>query len=169
MSISSALAAGFIILASSPVGAALGVTKIRDRGVSLYHASFWFARAQLNNEGYADIERTTYGSVLGLDKDGQLIIKFADGRKFIKKAMKLADVRLIDARGAAVIVNSLRSENAKFEEYSDDQVVVWINDEPLNVRLIEAGVARPDPTPPTNIVDKAFAIYYWRKFYGTDS
>jgi hypothetical protein len=52
--------------------------------VSLYHATFWFARAQLNADGYADIERTTYGSVLGLDKDGQLIIKFADGRRFEK-------------------------------------------------------------------------------------
>jgi hypothetical protein len=94
-----AFAAGFISLASTSAGSALGITQVRDRGVSLYHAAFWFARAQLNDEGFANVERTTYGNLLGLDKDGLLIIKFADGRRFVKKTVKLADVRLTDPRG----------------------------------------------------------------------
>jgi len=60
-------------------------------------------------------------------------------------------------------------ENARFDIYGQEQVVTWIRNTPLNVKLIEAGVAKPDPKPPTNIFDLAFATYYWGIAKGRNS
>lgn len=161
--------AGFMAIPDTPTSSAMGIVKLQTRAVSLVRAARWYVRVQINTEGVASPVRVTYGSILGLDRQGALVISEAVGDRWQKTKVRLADVKLIDLRGAAMLVKEHRPENARFEIYDEEQAVVWIKGAPLNVKLIESGFAEPDPNPPTNIVDKAFATYYWRNFYGNDS
>lgn len=164
-----ALSAGFMAIPDTPTSNAMGLVRLQERATSLVRAVRWYVRVQVNTEGVASPKRITYGTVLGLDRHGNLVISEAVDDRWQKTKVRLADVKLIDVRGAATAVKEFRDENARFEIYEDEQAVVWINGWPLNVKLIESGFADPDPNPPTNIVDKAFATYYWRNFYGNDS
>jgi hypothetical protein len=158
---------GFMSIPPGPVAKATGVTQLQRRAASLYYAGFWFARVEINGQSAAPILSTNYGNVVGLDRRGRLIVSVPNGDRFGRVEVSLADVRLTDLRGAATLIKGVRDLDAKFEEYPGNQYVVWLNQIPLNVQLIEAGLAEPDPNPPTNIVDKAFATYYWRNFYGS--
>lgn len=156
----------FMMLPASPLMRAIGVTAAQTKVSSLYYAGFWYLRAQTNQEG-AEALQTTYGNIVGLDKEGSLVISVPVGDKFEQSKVLIADTKLTDLYGAAALVGQFRTEDAKFEIYENRQAVIWIRDVPFNVKLIEAGYAVPDPNPPTNIVDKAFATYYWRNFNGS--
>lgn len=166
MALTFALVVIFVAVPPSPLMRALGVTAGQKKVASLYYAGFWYVRASMNAEGINALQ-TTYGNLIGLDKSGQLIISVPSGGRFVESAVRIADTKLTDLYGAAALVGQLKSEDAKFEIYSDRQAVIWIRNVPFNVKLIEAGFAIPDPNPPTNIVDKAFATYYWRNFNGS--
>lgn len=160
--------AGFMSIPETPISTAMGIAKLQTRAISLVRAVRWYVRVQVNTDGVASPGRVTYGTVMGLDRQGNLVISEAIDDRWQKNKVRLADVKLVDLRGAAMAVKELRDQNARFEVYGDEQAVVWIKGSPLNVKLIESGFAEPDPNPPTNIVDKAFATYYWRNFYGYD-
>jgi hypothetical protein len=102
----------------------------------------------------------------GIDKNGKLVILTPDGDRFVQSTVRIADTRLTNLYGAAGAVADARTADARFDIYNNDEVVVWIRSAPFNVKLIEDGLAVPDPRPPTNIVDKAFATYYWRIWKG---
>lgn len=156
----------FMSLPASPLMRAIGVTTAQKKVASLYYAGFWYVRASTNAEGVNALQ-TTYGNIIGLDKDGSLVISVPVNGKFEQSKVLIADAKLNDLYGAAALVGQFRTEDAKFEIYEGRQAVVWIRNVPFNVKLIEAGYAVPDPNPPTNIVDKAFATYYWRNFNGS--
>lgn len=166
--VASLIFVGFMSIPRTPLTEATGVVALQRKVTDLYYAGMWFYRAQTNESGTAVAERTTYGNVEGLDKSGFLVVTVAGENDFVRERVSVADVKLTDLRSAAEFVRSFSGKSAKFEYYEDNQVVIWIDESPLNVKLIEAGVAVPEPNPPTNIVDKAFATYYWRSFYGTE-
>lgn len=159
----------FIAIPPSPLMNALGVVSGQKKLSSLYYAAFWSIRAYTNNDAGMPALHTTYGNMLGLDPSGKLVISVPSGSKFIQSKVQIADTKLTDLFGAASLIGQLRTEDAKFVIYPENQAVVWIREVPFNVKLIEAGYAIPDPNPPTNIVDKAFATYYWRNFKGAEN
>lgn len=156
----------FMSLPATPLMRAIGVSTAQKKVSSLYYAGFWYVRASTNAEGLQALQ-ITYGNIIGLDKDGSLVISVPVNGKFEQSKVLIADTKLTDLYGAAALVGQFRTEDAKFEIYEGRQAVIWIRDVPFNVKLIEAGYAVPDPNPPTNIVDKAFATYYWRNFNGS--
>ncbi len=156
----------FVSLPPSPLLRALGIAAAQKKVSALYYAVFWQVRAATNRDGGVPALQTTYGNMAGLDTSGKLVISVPAGNKFVQSRVNIADTKLVDLFGAAALIGQLRTEDAKFDIYHDNQVVVWIRNVPLNVKLIEAGHAIPDPNPPTNIVDKAFSTYYWRIFNG---
>lgn len=83
----------------------------------------------------------------GVDQAGKLIVTVPNGSKWVRHYFALADIDITDIYGEAQQVGALRLEDAKFEVYSDGQAVVWVRGVPFNVKLIESGVAKPDPTP----------------------
>lgn len=144
----------------------IGVTKAQKRCGALYHAAFWHMRAVLHQDSEGDKPHVVYGNMVGIDKNGQLVILTPSGDKFVQSTVRLADTALVDLYGAAASVAKESTADARFDIYNDKEVVVWIRSAPFNVQLIEEGHAKPDPRPPTNIVDKAFAAYYWRIWKG---
>lgn len=157
----------FMYIPSSPLMNVLGVTTGQRKLSALYYAAFWHARAATNQNAEARALRSMYGSLVGIDRSGQLIISIPVGNRFVQSVVHIADVKVTNIYGAAEMISGLRGEDAKFDFYPHDEVVVWVRGAPFNVKLIEAGHAIPDPSPPTNIVDKAFATYYWRILNGS--
>lgn len=158
----------FMSIPSLPLMRAIGVEAGQTKLAAAYYAAFWHARAATNQEAEAQATHSLYGSMVGIDKNGMLIISTPVGAKFLQSVVHIADVKVTDLYGTAEMIGELRGVDAKFDVYPNDQVVVWVRGAPFNVKLIEAGHAAPDPSPPTNIVDKAFATYYWRILKGAE-
>ncbi|KPB36979.1 Uncharacterized protein AC516_4040 [Pseudomonas amygdali pv. sesami] len=61
-----------------------------------------------------------------------------------------------------------RGQSLRFDLFSlptekYPRALIWNIDVPLNLDVIEEG-GGPDINPPTNVVDRIFANYYWRLF-----
>lgn len=155
-----AAAACFMALPESPLLEAMGVNGVQRRVSASFEAVYWSSRALIHT-GDDDVPVSVFGNVDGVASDGRLIVSVPEGAKWVHRRLALANAQVVDVYGAARIVGEVRSDNARFEIYPPDRAVVWIRAAPLNVKLIEAGVAKPDPNPRTNIFDLAFAAYYW--------
>jgi hypothetical protein len=150
----------FMLLPDSPILRAMGITGLQKRVSAAANGVYWSTRAMFHNN--IEVEHTQlYGNVDGIDQSGKIIITVPQGDKWVRLSFALANIEIADIYGVAQIAGSLRTESARFELYGNEYVVVWIRNTPLNVKLIEAGVANPAPRPPTNIFDLAFAAYYW--------
>lgn len=160
------IASVFAALPQNDFFRTIGVTKAQMRCSALYRAAFWHTRAVLHQDSEGDKPRVVYGNMVGIDKNGQLVILTPSGDKFVHSTVRLADTTLVDLYGAAAAVAKESTADARFDIYNENEVVVWVRSAPFNVKLIEDGHAKPDPRPPTNIVDKAFAAYYWRIWKG---
>ena len=150
----------FMLLPDSPMLRAMGITGIQKRVSATGNGIYWSTRASISQAGNPE-HIQAYGNIEGVDPTGKLIVSVPEGNKWVRKNLALANAEITDMYGAAQIVGSLRMENARFDIYGQDRVVVWIRNAPLNVKLIEAGAAKPDANPLTNIFDIAFAAYYW--------
>lgn len=160
------LGGSFAALPDNDFFRTIGVTGAQVRSGALYRATRWHMRAMVHQESDGAKPRVVYGNMVGVDKNGQLVILTPAGDRFVQSTVRIADTRLTNLYGAAAAVADARTADARFEFYNNDEVVVWIRSAPFNVKLIEDGHAVPDPRPPTNIVDKAFAAYYWRIWKG---
>lgn len=160
------LAAMFMAFPATPAARAIGVTTLQERVRAVANAGYWGARALLNRSGDETPQRR-FGNIEGVDPKGSVIVTQVEGAEWVQRLYGVADAQLTDLAGAARVLSAYRTENARLDIYPGDQAVLWVRGVPVNVKLIEAGVARPDPNPPTNIVDLAFATYYWRIAKGT--
>ena len=160
------LGGGFAALPENDFFRTIGVTGVQVRCGALVRAIRWQTRVLIHRESDGEQPRVVYGNMVGIDKNGQLVILTPVGDRFVQSTVRIADTRLTDLYGAAAAVAAARTADARFDFYNNYEVVVWIRSAPFNVKLIEDGHAEPDPRPPTNIVDKAFAAYYWRIWKG---
>lgn len=157
----------FLEIPETPTTRLLGISNGQDRVRSVFRGIYWSSRALLNRAGTEQPARI-YGNVEGIDPAGNLIVTVAQGDKWVERRYGVADTQILDLHGAARLVAEYRTKAARLDVYShQQQAVVWYAGVPLNVAMIEAGIARPDPNPPTNIVDLAFATYYWAVARGT--
>lgn len=160
------IGSAFAALPQNSFFEAIGVTKAQVRCGALYRAGFWHMRAMLHRDSEGDKPRVVYGNMVGIDTNGYLVILTPAGDKFVQSTVRLADTTIVNLYGAAAAVALESTADARFDIYNQNEVVVWVRSAPFNVQLIEEGHAKPDPRPPTNIVDKAFAAYYWRIWKG---
>ena len=93
----------FMALPALPLMRAIGVTAAQNKVSSLYYAAFWYIRAQTTKEGI-DALQTTYGNIVGLDKEGNLVISVPVGDKFEQSKVRIADTKLTDLYGAAALI-----------------------------------------------------------------
>lgn len=157
----------FMVLPESSLCRAIGVTTLQKKTSSFGNALYWTYRAKVGAD-HQEISslQIVYGNLVGVDKNGKILVATAQDDQFVNVAYSLADTVITDVYGVAKTIGSLKQENVKCELYGKDRAVIWIRGAPLNIKLIEEGVAKPDPNPPTNIVDMAFAAYYWARFKG---
>lgn len=158
------LLTAFFLIPQTRFFEAAGVSAVQRRAIALKNAAYWYSRARLHAGGDGLIFETKFGNVVKY-QDG-LHSSIPAGEVFQDVQFHLADVVVVSAAETDRIVQAVRFKDARFDIYDGDKAVVWIGNRPLNIALIEAGAAKPDPYPPTNIVDQAFASYYWSQFKG---
>lgn len=151
----------FFLLPANEFFRTVGVTSMQQRVDAFRRAIYWQARATVHASAGEAAPTVLYGNLLGIEADTSLIVSIPAGEAYEQRRLLLADVVVHDVHAAARTIARHRLSPAKFDVYGSQQAVVWIDQAPLNVRLIEEGAATPDPNPPTNIVDVAFARYYW--------
>ena len=152
----------FLMLPATPMLRAMGITGLQVRASALSNALYWTVRATLSNRPTPDEKPVIiYGNMEGVASDGRIIVTAPRGNQWVRLRLVVADTVITNIYGVAKQVGDLRLNDAKFEVYRGDQAVIWVNGVPLNVKFIESGVAKPDPSPPTDIIDLAFATYYW--------
>ena len=159
-----AVGAAATTLPNSEITRAMGLVALKERCAALRSAIYWESRAAMNpvSEQAPVID---FGFVVGIDYDGQVFLSVPLKSEFVQRKVKLADIQIVDLQGVATAIQDKHQLDAKIEMYGD-MAVIWIEGKPLNVELVNAGLAKPDPNPPTNIVDRIFATYFWNKAKG---
>jgi len=155
----------FFFIPSNSFFEATGVNEAQRRIFALKNAVYWYARSIIHSSVDGPEFRTRYGSIIRY-QSGSVVSSLPEGDRFEEFTLHLADVIIDSPVIAEAVIDSVRLKDARFEIYDKNKAVVWISNKPLNVALIEMGAAKPDPNPPTNIVDSVFASYYWSQFKG---
>ncbi|MEM8519090.1 hypothetical protein [Janthinobacterium sp. CAN_S7] len=146
----------------------LGAKALKTRVIAAKETTYWHVRAWKNSSAAPDITpERAYGFLKSVNRDSTLNITIIRNNKYETQRIQLADIIVNNANGLAAIVEMHKSDNAEFDLYPTGQkypyTVVWLDNEPFNLQIITAGIAKPDTTPPTNIVDRLFAEYYWKQ------
>lgn len=150
----------------------LGLQTTAARLAAGREAIFWTVRAwnhSKNDESTELNPKREYGYVQSVNRDATINITVVNGAEYVSKRVALADLVVGNPNVLANIVESHKHDSMEFAFYPGAKTaypytVIWLNDHPFNLTLITEGVAVPDRTPPTNIVDRLFASYYWQQF-----
>lgn len=111
----------------------------------------------------------TRGTLQKMRRDGKVNfdVVTVDGVKSLSGFF--ADLEITDLRGAASYIakNTFEKVSVDYYKYGDKvYVVVWFNDGvPVNEMLIKEGYAKAVGNPPTNIVNRLMAEYYFNKAF----
>ncbi|MBY8168143.1 hypothetical protein KW507_15825 [Vibrio fluvialis] len=108
--------------------------------------------------------------IKGYAKGGYVVLK-KPGRTIVQA--QLADLIIHDEIAVAKYINAFINKTVYVDYYEYDAdgerhnaIIVWEeNGAPINLSLIDSGLAKPITKPPTNIVHKLFAQYYLGKLF----
>ncbi|CAG0975723.1 hypothetical protein RHDC4_01570 [Rhodocyclaceae bacterium] len=171
-------AAVVIALLTGLVGIVTANTEFLDtlglrNAVARFHAGrqavFWTYRAWRSDNDSLDLDPThVYGFVESVNRDATVNITVVKDKQYQTQRIVLADLVITNPTKLATLIEAHKHDNMEFAFYPTNTeypyTVIWRNNEPFNLTLITEGAAIPDRTPPTNIVDRLFAIYYWKQF-----
>lgn len=163
-----------VVVSSPNLKSGLMPTKL----VALKEAIHWDIRAFLHSEdgfiallsGGSSYEPVyeTGGIVLGITKSGGVLIDTYSDENHVEAV--LADLIIDDPAGVAEFLNGYKYQHVLMDSYlveGDFMYVVRLRDgTPLNLLLIEKKLAHAHPNPPTSIVDRMMATYWWNVFNG---
>ena len=150
----------------------IGIPEVQDRIRSAQAAAYWYTRSRLVPREGRLMDKPQYGQMEGLTSDGRLVLRIADGAEWRQMALPFAGISLVDLYRSAIHVRALSGTSARFDIYDEPReesrysVVVWVHQKPVNLGLVEEGVAKPEPKPVTSIMDIAYAHYYWQQALG---
>jgi len=151
-------------ISGTGAGQALGLGDARHRVESGFKAGYWAIRAVRGSEN-AEESGLSFRGYIDRAQDDLLLVYLYEGKGRMRLIVRLANVR----EGSVNVedfAKTYRGQNLKFDVYRLPneryaRAVIWQRDIPLNLKVIErAGGAELNP--PTNVVDKVFASYYWR-------
>lgn len=159
-----------ISLPNNPLLSTLGITILQERSIALTKATYYSIRSMLHHDNaLAQAPVIVYGTLDGIQTDGRIQFTIPSGDHFEHKSTLLADVIVRSSPGAQSIVDRLKLEDVKFVVYKDAFSVLYVRDDIVNMMIIKEGFGEPVMNPSTNILDAAFAAYYWRIFKGIPS
>ncbi|WP_137922309.1 hypothetical protein [Hydrogenophaga sp. 2FB] len=157
------LLALIMAMPASPVMNAIGATDLQNKIRAVGQAAYWSYRVAVGRNA-VEKPKTLYGTVTGASNTGKVLMSIPVGSSFQVVEVMLANLDRETIHPGAMwkVVEEVKNQNARVDVYPDGRSVIWIRGLPLNLRVIEAGAAMPETNPVTNIVDKAFASYYWK-------
>jgi len=83
----------FLLLPDSPMLRAMGITGLQKRVSATTNGMYWSTRATFHREGESGYTQI-YGNVEGIDQSGKLIVTVAQGDKWVRYQLTLANVEI---------------------------------------------------------------------------
>lgn len=171
------LLCGFVFLAlpflpgvkSSPFGMKLNAFKeaVQWEVRAFKHSEDGFIALISGGSTYKP-ENETGGMLLGVTKEGNLVIDTYIDEKNIEAV--LADLIIDDPAGVARYLKQYKFQHVLLDTYTEKEQALHIvrlrDGTPLNLLLIQENLAHAHPNPPTSIVDRMMATYWWKVFNG---
>ena len=163
-----------IVMSSPSLKSTLMPTKL----IALKEAIHWDIRAFLHSEdgfvallsgssSYNPLNETG-GIVLGVTKSGGVLIDTYSEESHVEAV--LADLIIDDPAGVAEFLNGYKYQHVLMDSYLVEDKFMYVvrlrDGTPLNLLLIEKKLAHAHPNPPTSIVDRMMATYWWNVFNG---
>jgi hypothetical protein len=155
---------GFMLIPRTELSRVVGVEQMQDRISALRHAIYWQFKSVL----YPTVtthHAVLYGFLTSINSSGVIEVMVPIENEYLTKEFKLADLKLQDIGSIRLHIELNKKANVRLEIYGE-MVVVYLGGAPLNIDFIDSGFALPDTDPPSNIVDVAFATYYWNVVRG---
>lgn len=163
--LSGGLMAGMWHGADSQFGRASGLYDVRYRIEMAHQAAFWWMRSVKGASKTGEVSTSARGYIDRGQKQFLLIYLYS-GEGRVRQVVSLANVNNQSADLLA-FAERYRGKTLRFDLFilpheKQPRALIWDVDRPLNLDVIEDG-AGPDVNPPTDVVDKIFARYYWRQ------
>lgn len=159
------LMSGLWYSADSNFGRASGLYEVRYRIDMARQALFWWARS-VNGASKSGEVSMTYRGYIDRGQSQYLLVYLYSGEGRVRQVVSLANV---NNQGADLVkfAERHRGKPLRFDLFilpheKQPRALIWQVDRPLNLDVIEDG-AGPDVNPPTDVVDKIFARYFWHR------
>lgn len=163
--LSGGLLAGLWYSADSNFGRASGLYEVRYRADMARQALFWWVRAARGASKSGEVAMT-YRGYIDRGQGQYLLVYLYSGEGRVRQVVSLANV---NNQGANLVkfAERYRGKPLRFDLFilpheKQPRALIWLIDRPLNLDVIEDG-AGPDVNPPTDVVDKIFAHYFWHR------
>ncbi len=152
----------------SPFLKAIGIHRKAKQIMVIKKALYWEFRAWQHRSVTKNFyslapKNRVYGSLESMTENGAIVFQYYEDDQIMRNRGRLANVVLVDKKMAARDLFRNRNKNVMFDVYRNNEIVVWMPDKIWNLSLIQKNCGIPDKNPPTNLVDRIFAEYYWVK------
>ncbi|MDC6536553.1 hypothetical protein LN429_15720 [Pseudomonas syringae] len=152
--------------ADTGFGRASGLAEGKYRIQMMGNALFWEYRASTGRSVQGEVGKT-YRGYIDKGQKSFLLVYLYDGEGRRRQVVSLANVNN-ETVELTSFAERYRGQSLRFDLFSlptekYPRALIWNIDVPLNLDVIEEG-GGPDINPPTNVVDRIFANYYWRLF-----
>ena len=147
----------------------IGLRSKATKVLALKDAMYWEYRCikNVNRDvyDYRPIQRV-YGNLYSLDREtGELYFEYYANDKITVSKGRLANIQIVDLNRVAQSLLEFKKKQFEFEVFPDGRIIAWCGHQKIwNLILVQNGSAVPEKHPPTNIVDRLFANFYWQKF-----
>lgn len=143
-----------------------GIAAVGTRAAAMKDAAYWTLRSWINATGAQSSPMKRYGYIHHGNSDGTITVTVIEDDHYVSRRILPADIVMGNPGTFTASIASLRDRPVDLELYAVPgagypYAVIWLDARPLNIELVASGAAIADPNPPTNIVDKIFANYYW--------
>jgi hypothetical protein len=146
-----------------------GIKESAQQVVFIKKALYWECRAwkhrTTNDLGNWRPVQRVYGHLYSLNKDGSLNYQYYEKNRIKYGIGQIANVQITNLLGLARNLLRDKQQPFIFDLYNNGYIVVWRPDgsQVWNLEIIQSGFANPELNPPTGVVDRLFADYYWLK------
>lgn len=159
-----ALLGGSWWLADTGFGKASGLAEMKYRVEMMGKALFWEYRASMGKTVAGEVGQS-YRGYIDKGQKSYLLVYLYDGQGRRRQVVTLANVNNSTVELTA-FADRYRGRQLRFDLFilpteRYPRALIWDIEIPLNLSVIEEG-GGPDINPPTNVVDRIFANYYWR-------
>lgn len=113
------------------------------------------------NDDFLFPKEERHGHLEGATRDGEVVYTFYRNGDTYEFKSELINTIILNKKRLNDKIEDIDYNRARIEVYANGETLVWLQDQPFNLLLINAGIAKPHPRPPTNMVDKFYADYYW--------
>ncbi|MDU4254434.1 hypothetical protein [Pseudomonas sp.] len=158
------------LLAATSFGQAVGLDSARARATNAYYAAMWATKWATGAETEPVYPKRYSGAIEKIVNDMLVVVYYEEGKQY-RRVVKPANVITTDNIKFKEWASQYHLKGISIEFYEPlGQVsgrdiwgaVMWYRQTPINVELVEQGVGYPEKNPPTVVVNKIFALYYWQ-------